>query len=378
MASWRPTRRGLLVERLESRLVLSLSFGADSIELAAGELAAETARAGASPVAPQIRVDLVALHEFGHSLGLQHSSDPTSIMYAYYNANYDKTNFLADSSVTVLRSLYANVDAGPWKNRLDQNPTNGRVDVSYSFVPDGTAMDKGTSSLFATFNATFGQGQWQPVFSTELNRWSSVSGPTSSDPHISFFEHADAGLAFNYSGLAQNDPNSGDLRIAAHRFDGAGKTLAHAYFPPPNGATAAGDAHFDKSENWVISGGSLFAPSATQSSQQTSVGDLTAADAEIDANELVASILCQPAQQARGGIAPQGLVVAEAVPGAAGSATSGGAGDNVTSLVAINPQRVSLPRWSAKAWDTKDLFFDEYEPSDLASALPELLGEFAG
>ena len=44
MANPRPTRRGLLVERLEARLVLSLSFGADSIELFAGDLAGEQQR----------------------------------------------------------------------------------------------------------------------------------------------------------------------------------------------------------------------------------------------------------------------------------------------------------------------------------------------
>jgi len=79
-----------------------------------------------------------------------------------------------------------------------------------------------------------------------LGRWASVSP-------LTFAETTDTGLPWD-------DPAASvpDIRIGwfsgehgdGFDFDGPAGTLAHGFFPPPNGATAAGDMHFDDDENW--------------------------------------------------------------------------------------------------------------------------------
>jgi len=115
--------------------------------------------------------------------------------------------------------------------------------VTYSYMTNGLsiASEGSDASVAVTSLPTY-----TSCFLTEISNafaaWSSVA-------NIQFVQVSDNGAAFNASGA------SGDIRIAAHTFDGPSNVLAHTYYPPPNGLTAAGDMHFDRQENWTCTPG---------------------------------------------------------------------------------------------------------------------------
>lgn len=68
-----------------------------------------------------------------------------------------------------------------------------------------------------------------------------------------------AAAAISFKGLAwANQRKSIDIFFAAgdhgdgFKFDGPGRLLAHAFYPPPNAETIAGDLHLDADEPWKI------------------------------------------------------------------------------------------------------------------------------
>ncbi|XP_057604714.1 stromelysin-1-like [Hippopotamus amphibius kiboko] len=61
-----------------------------------------------------VNLFLVAAHELGHSLGLQHSTDPEALMYPVYNPLTDLTRFhLSQDDVNGIQSLYGPPQASP-------------------------------------------------------------------------------------------------------------------------------------------------------------------------------------------------------------------------------------------------------------------------
>lgn len=91
-------------------------------------------------------------------------------------------------------------------------------------------------------------------FLAEINAafsaWSNVA-------NLTFVQVVDNGVAAGAAGA------NADIRISGIPMDGAGGTLAYAYFPPPpNGFSTTGDMFFDTAEPWDIgfagSGFSIF------------------------------------------------------------------------------------------------------------------------
>lgn len=113
--------------------------------------------------------------------------------------------------------------------------------VTYSLMASGTSCGREfIGCQIVSFADMFrGLPGWQTELSNAFNMWSSVAD-------ISFMEVADNGVKYDGFGAV------GDIRLGGHAFDGRGNVLAHAYVPPPNGRTAAGDLHLDSEENWKI------------------------------------------------------------------------------------------------------------------------------
>jgi len=87
--------------------------------------------------------------------------------------------------------------------------------------------------------ATFMPGGYQAAIQAAFAAWSAIA-------NLTFVQVGDDGADFNGATA------SGDIRFGGRDFDGAFGTLAHGFFPPANGFSAAGDIHFDIAELWKI------------------------------------------------------------------------------------------------------------------------------
>lgn len=127
------------------------------------------------------------------------------------------------------------------------DPTIGTgATITWSIMPDSTDCSAESVGLVCSALDTFMPTDWKAEIENAFSAWSAVAD-------LTFVEVPDGGEAFNSAG------SSGDIRLGGHTFDGEGGTLAHGYYPPVNGDTAAGDLHFDTDETWKIGfGGTGF------------------------------------------------------------------------------------------------------------------------
>ena len=111
--------------------------------------------------------------------------------------------------------------------------------VTWSLMPTGTSCAADAAGCVISALADFMPAGFLTAIQSAFDAWSAVAD-------LTFVQVGDDGAAFNAA------TTSGDIRIGGHAFDGAGGTLAHGFYPPNNGLTAAGDIHFDVADTWKI------------------------------------------------------------------------------------------------------------------------------
>ena len=127
-------------------------------------------------------------------------------------------------------------------------PLGGPATISYSFGTAAYATTEipGNIVVLNVGNTGIAAANWQTQITNALNAWATEVNTALGGGTLVFNLVADSNTAFNAGGA------TGDIRFGGEAMDGALGVLAHAYYPPPNGTSAAGDTHFDIDDNWAV------------------------------------------------------------------------------------------------------------------------------
>ncbi|HEX8159633.1 MAG TPA: matrixin family metalloprotease [Solirubrobacteraceae bacterium] len=92
---------------------------------------------------------------------------------------------------------------------------------------------------FSNFTPDLTQQQVRTAISAAFSLWSAVTPLTFSEVPVA--QNPEIVISFAAGSHGDGKP-----------FAGAGGVLAHAFYPPPNKGSIAGDAHFDEAETWSV------------------------------------------------------------------------------------------------------------------------------
>ncbi len=114
------------------------------------------------------------------------------------------------------------------------------AEISWSLMPESTfcGLDECSGNSIHALSSFMPIG-YEQVIHDAFDAWSSVS-------NINFLQVEDDGADVGASTL------SGDIRIGGHSFGVLRGILGHAYYPPENGLSIAGDLHFNSDLDWAL------------------------------------------------------------------------------------------------------------------------------
>ncbi|KAJ6664932.1 hypothetical protein lerEdw1_005904 [Lerista edwardsae] len=218
----------------------------------------------------EVNLFLVAAHEFGHSLGLEHSNVRGALMFPTYSYMDPKTFQLPFDDKRRIQRLYGNFNAylnrffplvdNVVKHTLEDQikamqeffhlKVTGKIDVETIEVMDQPRCGVPDILEYSTFQ---GSPRWQKNSLTyRINNYTPDMAKDKVDRAIekAFQVWSDV-TPLKFSKTTR--PADIEILFAsgAHgdyaTFDGRGGTLAHAFAPGPD---IGGDAHFDEDETW--------------------------------------------------------------------------------------------------------------------------------
>lgn len=161
-------------------------------------------------------------------------------------ASADATTVVDDAAVHDALRQYQHFNGLPITGALDpataaqmSRPRCGFPDVLIigEFVVHGNRWDRlALTYRFDNFSPDLSDGETRAAMQAAFALWSAVTPLTFAE----VFD-ASADLVIRFVTGDHGDGSS---------FDGPGRVLAHAFFPPPNAGALAGDVHFDEAEVW--------------------------------------------------------------------------------------------------------------------------------